>query len=180
MIIFFNRRLHLSSPKTTFPTVWKTAYVQSHCVPRRDEAAIILQADALGKCLSSSIARAAGKFPVLAANTYSRYAFALTMEHSIEPGYCTEKAVIAAEGGAIPIYDGDATILCQILNCDRVIMWDHGKGAKHVEYLLSNRSAYKALWGLPRFNVRGAKHLLSEFRRHAIRVVSGRDLHQGS
>jgi hypothetical protein len=128
---------------------------------------------ALGKCLSTEgQAKAKGGFPQLAADTYSRYAFALTLEHVIQRGYCTEKAILAAEGGAIPIYDGDTTILCNLLNCRRVIMWDAGRGAKKVARLLSNRTAYKEMWALPRFNRRSAHGMLEDFRRHALKVLA--------
>lgn len=171
-IVFFNRGLHHASEKpTVFPTVWATAYVQSNCVATRDAAAATLMSaspvHALGKCMSTQTHSAAGAFPTLTTNTYNRYAFALTLEHTVEGGYCTEKAVIAAEGGAIPIYAGDATILCQLLNCQRVIMWDHGKAVAIVTRLLANRTEYKRMWSLPRFNRRAAKHMLSRFAHRA-------------
>jgi hypothetical protein len=172
-VVFFNRGLHRSARPIHLPTVWATAYVQSNCVASRDAAAARLAAvspvHALGRCMSGR--PHAGAFPALAGTVYSRYAFALTLEHTVEAGYCTEKAVIAAEGGAIPIYDGDPSVLCRLLDCRRVIMWRGGAGIGHVLRLLSNRTAYASMWALPRFNPH-ASRVLDQFRRRAYRALA--------
>lgn len=165
LVVFYNRGYDRGMPAAVPPTVWGVAYAQRNCVPHREAAAGALSKHvdvfAYGTCrgVGNRIQRRRflGAFPQLASHPKSPYrthAFALTMEHTNERGYCTEKAIVAAAAGAIPIYDGDSASLCQLLNCNRVIFWNDSTPLV-VAALLADRDRYAKMWKLPRVNTAG-------------------------
>ncbi len=176
LVVLYNRGYERRMPPISPPTVQGVAYVQGNCVAHREQAAATLSRAvnvfAYGKCRGGGnvkLRRFRRSFPALVSDPHSPYrthAFALTMEHANQRGYCTEKAIIAAAAGAIPIYMGDSTALCELLNCDRVVLWNDSAPAL-VASLMANRSEYMRMWNLPRLRVGGAQRALKSAQSHA-------------
>ncbi|MBN22740.1 MAG: hypothetical protein CL678_15755 [Bdellovibrionaceae bacterium] len=179
LVIFYNRGYDNGMPPAVPPVVKGVAYVQLNCVRHREAAAAALSDHvdvfAFGKCrgFGTRIQRRTfpGYFTRLGSDPQSPYrthAFALTMEHANQRGYCTEKALLAAAGGAIPIYDGDPPSLCKLLNCDRVLFWN-ATTPRVVAALLADESLYAKMWRLPRINAGKAREALLAAQR-AVRL----------
>lgn len=92
------------------------AYMNSNCMPHREELFAILQnmrvgypehsqPDALGRC-SRTVPQKAGGTWEDSRDIYKPYKFVFALENTKLPGYVTEKIVNAFEARAIPVYWG--------------------------------------------------------------------------
>ena len=97
------------------------AYISSHYIKERETMFKLLrdrlgdQAIALGKCSRTPGFAAPGTYHDLKA-IYKGYNFGFAMENHDQPGYVTEKIANVFEGGAIPIYWGDADAAGEFFN----------------------------------------------------------------
>lgn len=99
----------------------QVAYISSHCIKEREEMFKLLrdrlgnQAIALGKCSRTPGFSAPGSYHDLK-DIYKGYNFGIAMENHDRPGYVTEKIANVFEGGAIPIFWGDANLAGEFFN----------------------------------------------------------------
>ncbi len=99
----------------------QVAYISSHYIKEREKMFKLLrdrlgdQAIALGKCSRTPGFSAPGTYHDLK-SIYKGYNFGFAMENHDQPGYVTEKIANVFEGGAIPIYWGDAEAAAEFFN----------------------------------------------------------------
>lgn len=136
--IEFNHQTHIKNNPSE-GRLHAVAYVNSNCVKEREEIAVALSkfidVHAFGGCNANGrIKRRTSHIP---RNKWSgnyhlfrKYDYVLAAEHGVRPGYVTEKPFMAAAGGAIPIYWGDAAVATKYLNPARLMVWNDALPAR--------------------------------------------------
>ena len=110
-----NLKKAMEQRSEALPRPNQIVYISSHCVKERDHMFHLLRArfgdkaQSLGKCQRTASMNLGGSYHDLTP-IYAQFNFGLTMENHDRPGYITEKIMNAFEGGAIPIYWGDAQL----------------------------------------------------------------------
>lgn len=141
------------------------AYMQSNCVPHRENAfnrfvhetiiRNVSRPHALGRCYGHFKNLKVGKIVRwnhhVNRDIYKSYKFVLAMENANFGGYVTEKIVNAFMGGAIPIYYGTLDIF-KLFNKDAFVYYDVQNPLPAIEqvfHLYSNETAYKNMLNIP-------------------------------
>jgi hypothetical protein len=99
----------------------QVAYISSHYIKEREKMFKLLrdrlgdQAVALGKCSRTLGFSAPGSYHDLK-GIYKGYNFGFAMENHDRKGYVTEKITNVFEGGAIPVFWGDADLAGEFFN----------------------------------------------------------------
>ena len=96
-------------------------------------------------------------------HVYKEFRFCLTMEHVRDPGYITEKILVAFWAGCIPIYYGTTEIF-DVFNSKAFIYYDVDNSQPaldRIRYLETNRSAYEETLRQPILSERAVEKYLS-------------------